>query len=270
VVPELDPLVRAYYERGEEADRLRGGFPSGQLELARTQELIRRHLPAGSLAVLDVGGGPGVYAAWLVGLGHRVHLVDPVPLHVAQAAAADERISAELGDARALTQDDASVDVVLLLGPLYHLLDAGERRLALREARRVLRPGGWLFAAAISRYAALFDLLVRADVLHEPGTLPLLRDVLATGAFRSGPDGPFTTAYFHRPSELADEVTAAGFDLADVFNVEGPGFVVLDVDRRWDDPERREALLEAARLIETEPEARAAAAHLLAVGRRPA
>jgi SAM-dependent methyltransferase len=268
-VPELDPLIRAYYERGEEAERLCGGFPSGRLELARTQELIGRFLPSGSLEVLDVGGGPGVYAAWLAGLGHQVRLVDPVPLHVDQATAADARITTELGDARALAQADASVDVVLLLGPLYHLLDPGDRALALREASRVLRPGGWLFAAAISRYAALFDLLIRADVLHEPGILPTMREVLTTGAFRSGPDGPFTTAYFHLPSELAAEVAAAGFVLADVFNVEGPGFVALDLEQRWDDPVRREALLEAARLIETAPEARAAGAHLLAVASRP-
>ncbi len=55
---ELDPLVLAYYDRGDELDRLAGGFPAGPLEFARTQELLTRHLPAAPLDVLDVGGGP--------------------------------------------------------------------------------------------------------------------------------------------------------------------------------------------------------------------
>lgn len=74
----LPPEIRAYDDRGKEAERLAGEFPSGPLELARTQELILRHVPDGTLDVLDVGGGPGVYAAWLSGLGHRVRAARPV------------------------------------------------------------------------------------------------------------------------------------------------------------------------------------------------
>ena len=154
-VSELDPEILEYYQRGREAGRLVGEFPSGPLELVRTQELISRHLPPGPLDVLDVGGGPGVYASWLADRGDRVRLVDPVPLHVEQAAARDSRITAELGDARRLAASDASADALLLLGPLYHLTEATGRQAALQEAHRVLRPGGWLFSAAISRWAAL-------------------------------------------------------------------------------------------------------------------
>jgi SAM-dependent methyltransferase len=81
----------------------------------------------------------------LAGEGCRVHLVDIVPEHV-QAAAKDGLLTAEVGDARRLTQADASVDAVLLLGPLYHLVDRAERTAALVEARRVLRPGGVLLS----------------------------------------------------------------------------------------------------------------------------
>lgn len=96
-------------------------FPSGPLELARTHELIERHLVGDNLDILDVGGGPGIYAPWLSELGHHVHLIDPIPLHVAQARAAG--IAAMEGDARALARAGQSADVVLLLGPLYHLVD---------------------------------------------------------------------------------------------------------------------------------------------------
>jgi SAM-dependent methyltransferase len=261
----LDPDIRDFYDRGAEAGRLLGGFPSGPLELARTQELILRHLPAGQLRIHDVGGGPGVYATWLARLGHTVRLVDPIPLHVEQAVAAG--IDAELGDARALELEDASADVVLMLGPLYHLLDASDRELALSEAHRVLRPGGLLFAAAISRFAALLDMLVRLDTL-DAEAMPIVAEAVKSGAFRGGRK-LFTNAYLHLPSELAREVEAAGFEGAQVFSVEGPGFLVHDFEERWSDPARRDILLDAARLAESEPEMLGAASHLLAVARKP-
>src|SRR5712692_3011663 len=80
-----EPIEReteAHYAKGNEAGRLFEGH--GVIELARTQEIILRHLPAPPGTILDVGGGPGVYACWLASLGYRVHLVDVVPLHVEQ------------------------------------------------------------------------------------------------------------------------------------------------------------------------------------------
>jgi SAM-dependent methyltransferase len=266
IVSSLPPEIRAYYERGQEAERLSGGFPSGPLELARTQELILRYLPTERQSILDVGGGPGVYATWLAELGHDVRLVDPVSLHVEQARAAG--VDATEGDARDLDRESESVDVVLLLGPLYHMVDRADRLRALGEARRVLRAGGLVFVAAISRFAALFDLLVRLNRLHEDDVFAAVADAVVTGVFHGSEGGLFTTAYFHRPSELREEVGEAGFNALGLFNVEGPGFVVHDFTERWSDPATRDALLAAARLVEEEPEMLAAASHLLLVGRR--
>lgn len=95
---ELDPDVRAYDDQGREAARLLGGSPNGPLELERTKELVRRHLPPEPCRVLDVGGGTGIHATWLIEDGHHVEIVEPVPLHVEQATAAG--LHAELGDAR--------------------------------------------------------------------------------------------------------------------------------------------------------------------------
>jgi len=85
-----------------------------------------------------------------------VHLVDVVPGHV-RAALEQGLVTAEVGDARRLTQADASVDAVLLLGPLYHLVGRAGRIAALDEARRVLRPSGVLIAAAIGQFMAVLD-----------------------------------------------------------------------------------------------------------------
>jgi ubiquinone/menaquinone biosynthesis C-methylase UbiE len=111
--------------------------------------VLERLLPRPPARLLDVGGGPGTYAAPLVRRGYRVHLVDPVPLHVeqaCQAAGSDPGFTAALGDARQLPKQAGSQDAVLLFGPLYHLTETTQRRQALAEARRVLRPGGRLLA----------------------------------------------------------------------------------------------------------------------------
>ncbi|HUH07070.1 MAG TPA: class I SAM-dependent methyltransferase [Egibacteraceae bacterium] len=269
LVADLDPDIRAYYEQGREAARLHGGARCGPLERVRTQELISRYLPLPPLDVLDVGGAAGVHAAWLSANGYRVHLVDPVPLHVDQATAANPAVTAEVGDARCLAQPDDSVDAVLLLGPLYHLIDRRDRVLALSEAARVLRSGGVLYAAAICRFAPLLDLLVPLDRFHEPDVRCVVEDAIQTGVFLGLKAGMFTTAYLHQPGELLAEVAEAGFVDGRVFNVEGPGHLIADFEARWADAHWREALLVAARLVEEEPEMMAAAGHLLAVGRLP-
>ncbi len=265
--PELDPAIREYYERGGEWSRLVSPGAPGPLEFVRTRELIDRYLSGGRLDVLDVGGGPGRYAAWLAERGHRVTLIDPVPLHVQQATEIHPQVSARTGDARQLPQEDGSVDVVLLLGPLYHLVEPAERIAALREAHRVLRGTGVVFVAAIGRFAALLDLLLRHDRLHEPALLPVVEEVLRTGVFRGTEGDLFTTAYFHRPAELRDEVERAGFTDVDVLSVEGPGAFAAGFEERWADPDRRAVLLAAARLVESDPDMLGSAGHLLAVGR---
>ena len=101
-----DAALRAYSERGMERERLSDG--RGDLEFTRTTEIVLRRPPAAPAVVADIGGGPGRYALWLASLGYQVEHLD-LP--------------------------DASVDAVLLLGPLYHLTDRAERVRAPAELR---------------------------------------------------------------------------------------------------------------------------------------
>ncbi len=80
----------------------------------------------------------------------------------------------------------------------------------------------------------------------------------------------FTTAYFHRPDELGNEVSGAGLDVTGIYGVEGPGWILPDVSERMADPGRRASLLDVARRLEVEPAMVGASAHLLAIARRPA
>jgi len=259
---ELDDAITAYYDRGEEAGRLDDW---GRLERVRTQVLLERYLPPAPAVVLDVGGGPGAYATWLAGLGYEVTLIDPVALHVEQARAAG--VNAALGDARALEAADESADAVLLLGPLYHLPDAGDRRRALAEARRVLKPGGVLAAAAISRFASTIDGLVKR-YLEDPAFEGMVERVLRDGRHTnaSGHPGWFTTAYFHLPDELAAELS--DFDLAALVAIEGVAAWLPDADDWLADERRRKVLLRTIARVEAEPSLLGASPHFLAVGNR--
>src|SRR6185503_9334617 len=168
---------------------------------------------------------------WLEDLGHDVVLVDPVPLHVEEARAALRRGSARVGDARRLDDADASFDAVLLLGPLYHLIERGDRITALREARRVVRPGGFVFAAAISRFASAFDGMARGH-LADPAFARIVDGDISDGRHRydTGRREWFTTAFFHRPEDLRAELEAAGLAVNRLVGLEGPAWLLADVE----------------------------------------
>lgn len=267
----LDPMMLAHYALGLEEARLSGG--AGRLEMLRTRDILGRWLPPPPARILDVGGGPGAYAFWLAGLGHRVTLVDAVPLHVEQAlrtaALQPGRLEgAVVGDARRLAHADASCDAALLMGPLYHLTERSDRIAALREARRVTRPGGIVVAAAISRFASTLDGLARG-FLDDPVFERIARADLRCGQHRNPTDNPFwfTTAFFHHPDELRDEMAEAGLGPQALVAVEGPAWLLGDLDARLADDARRHRLMEILALIESEPALIGASAHILAMGR---
>jgi SAM-dependent methyltransferase len=267
-----DEVIR-YYDGGREAGRLSTGI--GPLELARTQELIERFFPAPPAVVLDVGGGPGVYACWLARLGYEVHLVDAMPLHVEQARKASQAQPAQplaslhVGDARHLNYPDESADAVLLHGPMYHLTERPERLATLREAVRVLRPQGVLLAFGISCYASMLVGLVNWRI-EDAGYVRMIERELEDGQHRPSPEWPglFTTSYFHRPGELDAELAEAGLAHECTLSVQGPGWLVPDFEEKWANVDQREALLHIVRLLERDPFAQAMTPHLMAVGRK--
>jgi SAM-dependent methyltransferase len=226
--------------------------------------------------VADIGGGPGRYAQWLVGLGYRVVHRDVVPLHIEQLRAAawtdsavEPAVDSAIGDARSLDLADASVDAVLLLGPLYHLARRADRVQALREARRVVRPGGPVFGAAISRWAARYDAVLGQRLYEQvPGLLTAIGPLERTGVIP--PLGPgWFTAYTHRPAQLRAEFTSAGLAVADLVSVECGAFLLPDLKERMADAAARQVIMDSARAVERVPELMGLGSHLLATGLRP-
>ena len=262
-----DVELQAYYARDEERDRLSHGV--GRVEFARTVEVLQRTLPPPGSVIADIGGGPGRYTDWLVEAGYEVLHRDVIAHHVDQVRARHgAQVDAAVGDARALDLADESVDAVLLLGPLYHLDDQAGRLTALREAHRVVRAGGRVHAAAISRWAPrLHGMLV--DRVHH--TYPVIAEMIdemeRTGRMPPVHERSFT-GYAHTPEELRDEVRRSGLLLESLVAIEGVVFALSDLDERMDDPRERALLLDVLRAVESVPDLVGLGPHLLATGRK--
>jgi SAM-dependent methyltransferase len=263
---QADRRVDRYYDHYDEAGRLwRAG--TGDLVRLRTWDIFDRLLPRGG-RIADVGGGPGTHAARLVQVGHEVVLVDPVAHHVEQArAATGGAASCHLADARALPFADGTFDAVLLMGPLYHLTDAADRRLALHEAHRVLKPGGRLLCEVITRHAWLLD-ATRKGLLHDADVRASIAATLDTGLSTTPSElreGGFW-AYFHDVDEIVPEVEAAGFVDSVRLGVEGFAWLLGDLAEQLADPQH---LLELLRVVESDPSLLGVSAHVIAIATRP-
>ncbi len=268
----LDSAFYSHYESGVEKNRLLSG--TSNLEFYRTKQILSRFLPGKPVTILDIGGGPGRYSFWLAGKGHRVHLVDIMPLHVQQARDVQRRskrplASISLGDARRLDFDNKTVDIVLLFGPMYHLVQRKERLKALSEAYRVLKPGGKLFAAAISRFTSALDGSVRGYI-RDPAFMKIVKQDLKNGQHRNPRNVPeyFTTAFFHHPQELETEVIQAGFKSVELYSITGFAWLLPEFNKLWINHELRGRLLTLLEMTEVELSMMGVSDHLLATGTR--
>ena len=267
-------LEEFYGSRYDESLRLTSSI-KGQLELARVRELVTRHMPITATRVADIGGGTGVHAQWLRGDGYEVDLIDPIPRHVEAARACGLR--AHLGDARDLPWDEDQFDAALMAGPLYHLTDPDDRRAALREAARVVRPGGLVAAVAFNRHANLLGATLANQLLERR---PIIDDIEAAGfSYRNDRVSPAT--YYTTIPELTDEMSSAGLNNIAILGLTGPGgWLGIVIDAHFPDPADwpqtfasqgpLETALASARAADEHPELVPASTLWLAVGTVPA
>ena len=106
-----------FYNNGAEIGRLERGL--GIVEFLRTKGILSRYIDGGKV-IYDIGGGIGMYAAWLAKKGNEVHLVELAENAVEYAKAnmmQDCHFIAETGNALQVNRPDESADVVLLMGP---------------------------------------------------------------------------------------------------------------------------------------------------------
>jgi 2-polyprenyl-3-methyl-5-hydroxy-6-metoxy-1,4-benzoquinol methylase len=243
-------------------------------EFAITKRIISRWIAEPCARILDAGAGPGRYSLWLASLGHEVVLLDLSERNVAFAAAKALEEGADIrgfhvADARSLSSLGLGrFDHVLLMGPLYHLLEEEDRAAAAREAMACLEPGGLLFAAFISAYAPLLDQLNR-DPAQALGSEESLLRYFDDGRNIESRDNPgFTDAYFAKPGEIDAFMASLGLEKLGLYNAESILFPyersLLHLGER-----EREACIDLAMRFTEDEACRGMCAHFLYVGRKP-
>ena len=264
----IDSSIIDFYTQSSEETRLQSGL--GPLEFLRNKELIARYLGAKPLDIADVGGGTGHYADWLSSLGHKVTLIDPVEKHIQKAKNRAKRsntyFSVRLGEARSLPLETSSMDLVILHGPLYHLLTDVERIAALKEAGRVLKVGGIVLGFAIT-HSAFTIAALQNGMIHNSDIFDMCQEELLTGIHNppSAFPGILAQAYFHKPTDLSIEFKRAGFQTKGIFAVEGIAWLDVKFFESWAIPEKRQRLMQLIKLIETDTNLFSLSPHLMVV-----
>ena len=263
-----------FYNNGAEIGRLERGL--GIVEFHRTKEILSHYIDSGKV-IYDIGGGIGVYAAWLAKKGNEVHLFELAENAVEYAKAnmmQDCNFVAETGDARHINRPDESADVVLLMGPQYHLRDRGERLQSLREAFRVLKKGGLLVAAGISKFSSMTWALSvygeKNDFIDDPVFFNMIKGEMSSGDHIRPKEYPkfIAEAYFTTSEEMKSEIVEAGFVVEKAIAVEGCIWFTPHLTEKWEDEASRERLLEIVRITETEPEMMGMSPHFLVMAKK--
>ena len=141
--------ITDYYNNYNEDERTKSRH--GSVEFTTNMKYIRAYVPQGG-KILDVGAGTGVYSMALAMDGYDVHAIELVEHNIEvfreNLRACGAEIPVEQGNALDLSRyADGSFDAVLLFGPLYHVYTKEDKLTILREAKRIVKPGGRIFAA---------------------------------------------------------------------------------------------------------------------------
>ena len=174
---EETQAIRTHYNVNpqKEWDRLQKRFP---YEKYITTHMMDRFVRPDS-TILDIGGGPGHYSIYYAKRGHAVTLLDLSEENVRfarkKARQYGVKITALQGNALDLSRfSDNSFDTVFLMGPLYHLMNEESRLQAVREAKRVLKPGGYLFSSFILMFGGvIYGLRELQETILMPKEQPL-------------------------------------------------------------------------------------------------
>ncbi|MHB8075941.1 class I SAM-dependent methyltransferase [Desulfosporosinus fructosivorans] len=272
----INEEVLEFYNSGVEKGRLERGI--GKIEYERTKEIILRYLPKEKATIYDIGGGIGVYSKWLGKLGHEVHLIELSPNAVEYAKENDASInslihSIEVGDARNINKPDESADIVLLMGPMYHLTNREDRLKALNEAKRVLKKGGLLVCAGITRYGSMLWALSvygsKNKILDEVEFVNMIKGEIEGHHIRPEKYPYFIArSYFHLPKEFENEIRDAGFSVEKSFAVEGPTWIVPTLDTVWESEDSKKTILDIARMVEEDENIMAMSPHFLNISKK--
>ena len=200
---ETTKIIRDFYDSQVEFEWNR---IAGRPEFLLTCRMFDRYIKAGD-KVLDIGGGPGRYSCYLSGKGCEVTLFDLSPENVkfAKEKAAEQNLplKAVCGDARMadkIINENDKFDHVLLMGPMYHLLEESDRITAVNAALNLLKPGGLIYISFISMNGGLVFLSRECpELIILPDEERFITPLVAGGNYAGK---AFTQAFFINQNEI--------------------------------------------------------------------
>lgn len=262
--------VYEFYNSGAEIGRLEKGL--GKVEFYRTKEILKKYITTSNNVIYDVGGGIGVYSSLLSDMNNKVHLLELSPNAVEYANKNKKNnFISEVCDARKINRPNESADIVLLMGPLYHLQNLDDRIKVLNEAKRVLKKGGLLFTVGISKFSsttwALSTYGKENNLLENSAYINMIEDELTSGIHNRPKEYPYliAQAYFHTPLELQKEIESVGFKTLEKLAIEGIIWFTPCLNEKWEDAKSRDKLLDIIHLTENEEEIMGMSPHFMVV-----
>ncbi len=165
---ERKEILESYYSEWTEDNRLLSRF--GQVEFLTTVRFIEKYLKRG-MKILEIGAGTGRYSHYFARKGYAVDAIELIERNISDFKAKtrpDEKINIFQGDAVNLCMlNDSEYDIVLHLGPMYHLSTESDRKAAISEALRVTKPNGKIFMAYILNEMTVINHFFRNGHINE-------------------------------------------------------------------------------------------------------
>ena len=147
--------LEQYYNKFCEEKRLTRRH--GNVEYVTSMKYIHKYLEDKQAKILDVGAGTGRYSVQLSKEGYDVTAVELVNYNLGILKSKKSSVKAYQGTALNLSRfEENTFDMTLIFGPMYHLYTAEDKVKALKEAKRVTRPGGKILVAyCMNEYSIL-------------------------------------------------------------------------------------------------------------------
>lgn len=222
-------LIESYREIDEE-HRLQSTL-ARKIEYLTTIDVLNTYC-SGSSTCIDVGCGVGIYALYLDKLGIQTTAIDLVPDHINRlkelVAQSNVNVEAHIGNALDLSAYSSnSYDIVLCLGPLYHLLTTEEQDKCLVECHRLAKSGGILMFSYISPYS-VFPCAIRGDM----GRMSSVLIDKIVNDHKIEADSPYcfwTDNYYHDPIEIESLLSRHNLEIVDHLATDGQSIAFQNV-----------------------------------------
>ncbi|MCL2703923.1 MAG: class I SAM-dependent methyltransferase [Defluviitaleaceae bacterium] len=219
---ETTKIVMDYYDAEVEREWNR---IAGRPEYLLTCRMLDRYIKPGN-SVLDIGGGPGRYSVYLAEKGCSVTLFDlsagNTKYGKERAAELGLSISTVTGDAREADKlVNGQFDHVLLMGPMYHLLDEADRVNSVKASINLLKPGGVMFVSFINMMGGIiYGMKFMPEIIAStaPCEIEFIQSVIDK---RSYAGDAFTKAFFIEQSELLPFMAQFPLEKLHLFGQEG-------------------------------------------------